>query len=269
MRKKDDSREVVRYLVTSIGVRPATSLGEARAAAYVDGRLRRGGMNVSADPFLAPTSVSLTYVLLSLLGVLAALLAGGPPLPSLLLSLWLLGVALTDAWVAPLSLPLAYRNSQNIVGTRACELPPRWRVVLLCPLDSPAETGWVYQYVRPYVRWQRGAVAGRVVVFGLLALLSLLKLVRPSDLWWYGQMVPAVYLVVLLFPLRASALAPLGSAGALAVLLTVAELLPPCAPSRCGWWHSGPPRPETAGSMTCWPGIHSRRSGRCFSRWRR
>lgn len=224
--RKDDSRDVVRYLVTSLGVRSATSLGEARAAAYVDGRLRRGGMNVSADPFFAPTSLSLTYLLLALLGVLAALLAGGAPFPSLLLALWLLGVALIDARVAPLLLPLSYRNSQNIVGNQACELPPRWRVVLLSPLDAPGEAGWLSQYAR----WRQSVGAGRVLAFGLLALLSLLRLVRPSDIWWYGQIVPAVYLLISLFPLRSSsnhAYASLGSAGALAVLLTVAELLPP------------------------------------------
>jgi hypothetical protein len=182
-------------------------------------------MNVSADPFLAPTSLSLTYLLLSLLGVLAALLAGGAPFPSLLLALWLLGVALIDARVAPLLLPLSYRNSQNIVGNQACELPLRWRVVLLSPLDSPGEAGWLSQYAR----WRQSVGDGRVLAFGLLALLSLLRLVRPSDIWWYGQIVPVVYLLISLFPLRSSnhAYASLGSAGALAVLLTVAELLPP------------------------------------------
>jgi hypothetical protein len=182
-------------------------------------------MNVSADPFLAPTSLSLTYLLLSLLGVLAALLAGGAPFPSLLLALWLLGVALIDARVVPLLLPLSYRNSQNIVGNQACELPPRWRVVLLSPLDAPGEAGWLSQYAR----WRQSVGAGRVLAFGLLALLSLLRLVRPSDLWWYGQIVPVVYLLISLFPLRSSnhAYTSLGSAGALAVLLTVTELLPP------------------------------------------
>lgn len=217
---RDDALDVVRHLVTVIGPRGATSLAEAQAAAYVDGRLRRAGMRVTADTFRAPTSLGLTFAIVSLLGILAALLTHWLPFPSLLLALWGLALVIRDGLV-PLPVLAAQRDSQNIVGTRACEKPPCCRVVLLAPLDSLPNTSRLGQFASPH----RLAIIGRISAFSLLALLALLHLLNARDIWWYGQALPAAYLLITMLPLRTNIGVSPGGAGALAVLLSSAERL--------------------------------------------
>lgn len=219
--RRNDALEVVRHLVTVIGPRQATSLAEAQAAAYVDGRLRRAGMRVNADTFRAATHAGLTYPLLALLGLTAALLTRWLPLPSFLLALWGFLLTLGDALVIPLPPLSLQRDSQNIVGTRAGEKAPRWRVVLLAPLDSYPDRTGLYRFLGQH----RVAFISRMVVFGLLTLLALLHAFAPSEIWWYGQVLPAVYLLLLLLPQRARLGTSPGGAGALAVLLAAAEQL--------------------------------------------
>lgn len=220
---RDDLLDVVRYLVKDIGPRRATSLAEAQAAAYVDGRLRRAGMRVSADTFRAAVHINPLYGIVPLLGVVAALLTCWFPLPSLLLALWGIGLTVGNALVPPPPFPAFRRDSQNIVGTRASEKMPRWRVVLIAPLDSvPKRTG-----LSQFVGAQRIAVLGQVTAFGLVALLALLQLLRPTDTWWYGLILPAVYLLLSVLFLRQDVGASPGGAGALAVLVSVAERLHP------------------------------------------
>jgi hypothetical protein len=219
--RRNDTLDVVRHLVTVIGPRQATSLAEAQAAAYVDGRLRRAGMRVNADTFRAATHAGLTYPLLALLGLSAALLTRWLPLPSLLLALWGFLLTLGDALVAPLPSLALQRDSQNIVGTRASEKAPNCRVVLLAPLDSYPDRTGLYHFLGQH----RVAFVSRMVVFGLLTLLVLLQAVAPNEIWWYGQILPAVYLLLLLLPRRVRLETSPGGAGALAVLLSVAEQL--------------------------------------------
>ncbi len=218
---RDDVLDVVRYLVKDIGPRRATSLAEAQAAAYVDGRLRRAGMRVAADTFRASVQTNPVYAIVPLLGVVAALLTPWFPLPSLLLALWGIGLTLGNALSPPPPFLASRRDSQNIVGTRASEKTPRWRVVLIAPLDSlPKRTG-LGQFVGP----QRVAVIGHVIAFSLVALLALLQFFRPTDIWWYGLILPALYLLLSVFFLRQDVSSSPGGAGALAVLLSVAERL--------------------------------------------
>jgi hypothetical protein len=172
-------------------------------------------MKVSAEPFQAPAHLGLTYVLISLLGAAAALLNGWFPLPSFLLVVWLFLLAVYDALGIPLLLFAPRANSQNIVSTRACEKLPRWRVVLVGPLDTPLDTGRM-----------RIATIGRIVALGLLVLLSSLMLFQSWELWWYLQAFPALCLLLTLFfiPLEDET-ANLDGAGALAVLAAAAERL--------------------------------------------
>jgi hypothetical protein len=68
---------------------------------------------------------------------------------------------------------------------------------------------------------------GRIVAFVGLTLLLLLFVFDPRDIWRYGQVALAVYLLLSVLPLpwRGHESALFGSAGALAVLLAVAERL--------------------------------------------
>jgi len=52
-RLREDPQEAIGRIAGDIGGRRSTSLGEAQAAAYLDGRMRRAGLRVSADPFCA------------------------------------------------------------------------------------------------------------------------------------------------------------------------------------------------------------------------
>ncbi len=229
--RRDDPLDISRQ-ITDIGPRRATSLGEAQTAAYVDGWLRRAGMRVGADTFRAAASLGLTYPALAGLGVGAALLAQWMPLSALLIAVFGLMFAVSDALVAPLPVMATFRDSQNIVATRACvgverapDQQPRWRVVLLAPLDSPQVDG----QVRWLVGRQTAALIGRVVSFTLLVVLLILLLLDPRPLWHYLHVIPGVYLLFSLvlclsvFHLRTSRTMLTGGAGALSVLLSAVE----------------------------------------------
>lgn len=229
--RRADPLDILHH-ISEIGPRRATSLGEAQTAAYVDSWLRRAGLSVGADTFRAATSLGWTYPALAAIGVSAVLLSFWLIPFALIAALFGLMFALTDALSAPLP-PLArFRDSQNVVATRPRidsedpTLPqPRWRVVLLAPLDTPVHSGRFRMYT--LTGRQAGALIGRIIAFGLLLLLLLLLLVDPRSLWQYALVLPALYLVFTVLPLtgRSTSQAQQGSAGALATLLTTVERL--------------------------------------------
>lgn len=227
-RLREDPLDAVYHVAETIGPRPATSLAEAQAAAYLDGRLRRAGLRVSADPFPAPASAGWDGPLAGLL------LAAGVPLyywaPLGALALALAGTALALWQVLRPDWPLLARRreSQNVIGTRAPPRRSRWRVVLLAPLDSapraPAPARWLLE-------GQRLALA-RLASSAAVVLAALAGLWDVQRLWWYLQMPPALLLLLLgglgLWLLRAPATpGAVSHAGALGVLLSSAELLGP------------------------------------------
>src|SRR5918911_1400757 len=140
-RLREEPLDAVSRIAGEIGPRRATSLAEAQAAAYLDGRLRRAGLRASADPFRAPSSIGADGLLIALLALVSVALYYWLPLPSLFMALWSLVIAVV-ALVQP-GMPLVARRrpSQNVVATRATAQSPRWRVVLLAALDSPPAIG--------------------------------------------------------------------------------------------------------------------------------
>jgi len=230
-RLREDPLDAVSRIAGEIGPRGATSLGEARAAAYLDGRLRRAGLRVSADSFRAPRSAGAAGPLLALPALLSVVLYYRLPLPSLFLALWGLAIAVVILLRPSAALLARRRPSQNVIATRATTSAPRRRVVLLAPLDSPPAMGRLTRLLCDDLRPQ----IGRVAAYGLLALFALFAL--PSDIpfearraLWYAQFVPTVYLLLLavleLWLLRAPAVpGAVNHAGALAVLLASAEEL--------------------------------------------
>jgi len=228
---REDPLDAVVRIAGEIGPRLPTSLGEARAAAYLDGRLRRAGLRVSADPFRAPQSGGADGLLLALPALVSVLLYYRLPLPSLFLAFWGLATTATLLWRPGVVLLVRRRPSQNVIATRAADTTPRRRVVLLAPLDSPPAMAPLVRLLVDDVRPQ----LGRIAAYALLALLALVALPNsmPFEVrraLWYGQFVPTIYLLLLagleLWQLRAPATPGAANhAGALAVLLASAEEL--------------------------------------------
>lgn len=228
-RLREEPRDAINRIAGEIGGRRATSLGEAQAAAYLDGRLRRAGLRVSAEGFRAPAGIGWDGVALALLTLASAILYYWLPLPSLALSAWNLGLAIAALLRPTTPLLTGKRPSQNVIATRALERPPRWRVVLLAPLDTPPATNHLARWLTAGTR----PLLGRALACGLLLALALLALFGPLEfrrLLWYAQFAPAIYLAVLaaigMWQARAPATRGAANhAGALAALLESADTL--------------------------------------------
>src|SRR5205814_10681304 len=81
-RLREDPTDAVNRIAAEIGARRPTSLGEAQAAAYLDGRMRRAGLRVSADAFRAAAGPGWDGTLLALLASIGCVLYYWLPLPS-------------------------------------------------------------------------------------------------------------------------------------------------------------------------------------------
>ena len=228
-RLREDPHDAIVRIAGEIGVRRATSLGEAQAAAYIDGRMRRAGMRVSVDAFRAPVGLAWDGLLIGLAALVGVVLYRWLPLPSLFLALWNVGLAAVMLWRPAAPLLRRRRPSQNVIATRALNSSPRWRVVLLAALDAPPASG---RLTRLLATGQRPLFA-RLLASGLIALLGFGALFGPIELrrlLWYVQFLPTGYLLLLCaFELRL-AFAPatpgaVNHAGALAALLHSADML--------------------------------------------
>lgn len=223
--RRDQSRELA-ALVSLLGeqARPrmAGSPAEATMAALVNGRLRRYGMGVATYPLRVVKRPGRGYLLLGLLGCSAFLLSPLLAWPSLFLALVvLLGLGLT---LPPLGRLVA---SQTIMGVREIEgaaglapRSPRWRVVVLAPLDSPL----AWQGFQAIAGPSRSAVLGRLA-FGCLVCLGPLAALWLPGYWWLLGLPGALgccWLVLAALQPPTAAL-PDGSLPALAALLTLAQ----------------------------------------------
>lgn len=222
--RREEASEVVDHLLHNIGVRRATSLAEAEAAAYLDGRLRRAGLGVSIEIFRTARHGGYVYLLLGLLALLAAILARWMVLPSFLLASWGLALTLSDLLLAPLPVLAPRRESQNVHGSRACEKTTRWRLVLLAPLDTALRCDGIYSLSGRH----RNALIARCLAAGLLTLFALLNMLDPAlPIWRYLAFAPAIYLLLSGLPLQpltpSHSASASGRAAALAVLPRVAE----------------------------------------------
>ncbi|PDW02538.1 hypothetical protein [Candidatus Viridilinea mediisalina] len=223
--RRDQSRELA-ALIGMLGeqVRPrmAGSPAEATMAALINGRLRRYGMGVATYPLRVVTKPGWGYRLLGLLGCSAFGLSPLLPWPSLCLALLvLLGFGLT---LPPLGRRAA---SQTIMGVRAIEgaaglapRSPRWRLVVLAPLDSPL----TWQGFQAIAGPSRGAALGRLAVGCLVCLGPLAALLLPGG-WWLLGLPGALGCAWLLLATlqQPTAALPDGSLPALAALLTLAQ----------------------------------------------
>jgi hypothetical protein len=228
-RLRAEPLDAIGRLAGSAEPRGPTSLGEAQAAAYLDGRLRLAGLRVSADPFRASRSVGADGPLLLLPALVSVVLYYRLPLPSLFLALWGLAVAVVLLRRPGLMLLGRRRPSQNVIATRAASGRPRRRVVLLAPLDAPPVMSRLARLLADDLRPQ----VGRVAAYALLTLFAILAWFGPFEVrraWWYAQFIPTIYLGLLggldLWLARAP-ISPgaVSHAGALAALLASADEL--------------------------------------------
>jgi hypothetical protein len=189
---------VIAVLADEIGPRPATSTAEARAAALVAAQMRQVGLEVGVQTFAAAAAPTAGLGLLAAIGMAAALLGWWLPWPSIVLVVLLIGLAGRELNGPPtLAALLRRRPSQNVIGTRAAERPPRSRIILLSHLDSPriATPRW-----GKYLRWSLLIVPGELLILLLLLagrvimpaaapllLLPLLLLAASATLIWWRE----------------------------------------------------------------------------------
>jgi hypothetical protein len=172
-----------------VGARTPGSLGEAQAAALLNGSLRNAGMRVATEPFRVRFPRRHAAALIGLLAAICAVGYGSLPLLATagLLLLLLAEGATHTPWAA------RRHESQNVVATRAAGEARCWRLILLAPLDAPQELGAYAQ-----------AVAGSGTHTAVLRVLALVALVACGLLglrdlhavWWSCMALPAAYLAL-------------------------------------------------------------------------
>jgi len=222
--------EELRYLSDEIDTRRVGALGEAQAAGYVAGRLRRSDFGGAVQGFHAGGDER--FALLLLLGVAACAGAVATAAPGRPVALAALLVTLLAVWLLLAETGVIGRNgeplrrlrrgatSQSVVAARAAESQQaRWRVIVLAPLDGP-----------PHGALGRAGLLLTLLALGGLAATLVGQLVEPAGVWRWGAGVCTALLAVLAVLVavrRRPALPPASGAGELATLLMVAEELPP------------------------------------------
>lgn len=142
------------YLSDEIDSRRVGGLGEAQAAGYVAGRLRRAEYAAAVQSFRASTGAQVAFVVLAALGVTGGALAVFQIEPLWLVVAGLLVVLPLILLLAEIEGPAPFRRmlkgslSQSVVAARAAGARnAHWRLIVLAPLDgSPRPVlsrGWL------------------------------------------------------------------------------------------------------------------------------
>ncbi len=161
--------ETLRYLSDEIEARRAGGLGEAQAAGYLAGRLRRANYAATVLSFRTGIGEALPLILAASLGAAGALLAAWatyPPAQGLAVIVIIVALALfwTDLEGAqPLRRLLKGRLSQSVVAVRAASGRLRWRVVVLAPLDSPPRSALGRRGIRIILLALGAALVGAII----------------------------------------------------------------------------------------------------------
>lgn len=226
--------ETLRYFSDEIDSRRAGGLGEAQAAGYVAGRLRRADYAAAVQSFSAGVSVKIPLALCAILGAASGLVSiagstwrptplwGAIALLGLVVALLLLlaEVGILAIGTGTLRRIVKGKTSQSVVAGRAARgKRTQWRVLVVAPLDGPP---------RPPLN-RRGLLL-LVSVLGLeaLAVAGLLLTQAPwltvvVGICAFGSAVFAVGIALRLWD--RTPLPAIYGAGELATLLMVAEEL--------------------------------------------
>ncbi len=228
--------ETLRYFSDEIESRRAGGLGEAQAAGYLAGRLRRAEYAAAVQSFQAGIGERLPLALSAALGAIAA---GGLVVANASVYRWVWGVAASLMLVLALllllgelgALPVKYgtlrriakgKTSQNVIAGRAAKgKKTQWRVLIIAPLDGPP---------RPLLSRQALVVLLVLLVVELLCVVALL-FVAASWLQMTAAVLAAIAAAfsawILLWRWQRRPLPAIYGAGELATLLMVAEELEP------------------------------------------
>jgi hypothetical protein len=222
---RDRIVETLRYLSDEIEVRRAGGLGEAQAAGYIAGRLRRADFAASVLSFRAGIGERVPLLIAIALGVVAAGLAAWRDSQPVVITAGVVAIAALVLGLIelegrePLRRLFRGRPSQSVVAVRAATGRLRWRAVVIAPLDGPP----------------RAALSRRAIIVLLLVLLAALagitaRLISADPVWSWWLIACAAALVAIgaWAALRESLNGPLPAihgAGELASLLLVAEEL--------------------------------------------
>jgi hypothetical protein len=188
-RLRESPYDALQRISEAFGHRFPTSLNEARAAALLDGRLRRSGLQVVADPFNALCPPGWPGIAL-----------GGLCLITMLTYYWwpwwalgciaLLVVLAGWSYSHPPFLMGAQKPSQNIVGTQAASGTRNYRLVLLARLD----TSWYPDRVAQ-VFGGEAIPTIRLFAIVILTLFGLVGIFDPQRIWLYLMILPACYIL--------------------------------------------------------------------------
>lgn len=213
-------------LVEHCGPRPATGLGEARAAAAIDGRLRRAGLHVAADIFTIASRMLWAQVATVVIASLGIALYYWQPAVAILLFVIAFGLSISlwqALWPARL---MTSTKSQNVVAVRPADKTQRQRIILLAALDSFLPSARLGQKLATLLHqaWLPALATA------LLILLASLGMLMPLRVWLFLMLLP---LMLMLSSFGASVfdryavLSPgaVYHAGSLAVLLASSDSL--------------------------------------------
>lgn len=225
----EEQLAAIQFLTKEIGPRPATSAAEARAAAYVNSRLRQAGLEVDLQTFRAVPTESIPR------GFLYLVMAASPfvYLYSRPIALGMAILALVVFFAEQMAWPILSAwlpggESQNVVGTRPAAQDGRQHLVVMAHMDSGrANLLFHPRLVGHYRRFYLGALVAMALLPILMGLGWLI-----GDAWlWYAQLAPAGFVTVAFLLLLHQELAMPWVPGAndnasgLAVLLHLAEEL--------------------------------------------
>jgi hypothetical protein len=225
----EEQLAAIQFLTQEIGPRPATSAAEARAAAYINSRLRQAGMEVDLQTFRAVPTESISRGLLYLVMAASPFVYLYSPPIALGMAILALVVFLAEAVAWPIfSSWLPGGESQNVVGTRPAAQDGRQHLVVMAHMDSGrANLLFHPRLVGSYHRLYLVSLTAMVLLPILIGLGWL-----TGEAWlWYVQMVPAgIITMSFLLLLHQEIIMPWApgandNASGVAVLLNLAEEL--------------------------------------------
>lgn len=226
----DRISDTLRYLSDEVDTRRVGALGEAHAAGYVAGRLRRSDFGGAVQSFRAGGDERFALVLVSGLGAVTG--AAAAAVPGLAMAVVALLATLAVVWLLfaetgvlgkdgePLRRLRRGAMSQSVVAARAAQgEQARLRVIVLASLDGP-----------PRGALSRSGLLLMVTVLAGLAVTLVGQIVEPDGVWRWAAGLCAVLLAVLagvvIFRSQSSPMPAVYGAGELATLLMTAEELP-------------------------------------------
>lgn len=225
----EEQMAAIQFLAHEIGPRPATSAAEARAAAYVNSKMRQSNLDVDVQILrTVPTSsIPMGLIYLAMAVTPAISLYSRPAALAVCLAALIaltaeqLGFPLLSAW-------LPGGKSQNVIGTRPAAQEGRQHLIVVAHLDTARSN--LLNHPRIAGSRRRLFLLLVTAAIALPLLVGLQWWTGTAALWW-AQWAPAGYAALaLLLVLHQEIVMPLSpgandNASGVAVLLRLAEEL--------------------------------------------